>query len=318
MQRRRLNSTPLKQLHGHSNDWQKHLRAAPSLFKFLRTSCSASDEDVLMYLTEPDLWDQALGTQKSRTVDGSELTSVDHAAVTFFTSVILWFDILACASTGRKPQYDNVCAKALGPASNSRIKIQEVMGCENWVMVLIREASRLQDDIVLVNDMPYGHRRQLYRRIESIKECFRDGIRRTEIDLSDSPSPRREMAVQCTTYVFACAGLVYVSAITGADPDAPDILDGVSRAVVTFEHLAPGSWVLRGLAWPFAITGCMANSEQRSNFSGIPSRKRCHGWKSFVEIMETCWRTYYDDLNDQRKCRWLQAMEKLGRHMLFV
>jgi len=49
------------------------------------------------------------------------------------SGVIIWVDILGSASTGQRPQYSDICTKALG--DNSKLQLKVVMGCENWAMI---------------------------------------------------------------------------------------------------------------------------------------------------------------------------------------
>ena len=61
----------------------------------------------------------------------------------FFSSVIIWLDILGSTSTGLRPQYCDICTDGLG--DNSKLPLRNIIGCENWAMVLIREIAVLCD-----------------------------------------------------------------------------------------------------------------------------------------------------------------------------
>jgi hypothetical protein len=59
------------------------------------------------------------------------------------SAIIIWVDILGAAPTGKCPTYNDICTEGLG--DNSKLQLKDVMGCENWAMVVICETVVLVD-----------------------------------------------------------------------------------------------------------------------------------------------------------------------------
>lgn len=81
----------------------------------------------------PCIYGQLTATPSTENIDPNIVT-----ALSFFTSDAFWIDAISCATTGLKP-----CD--LGYLEMDRaIDFQQVMGCENWVMLEIRNIATLR------------------------------------------------------------------------------------------------------------------------------------------------------------------------------
>jgi len=236
----------------------------------------------------------------------------------FFSAVIIWFDILACVSTGRGPQYPDICADALGP--QSAIQLQYLMGCENWVMVLIREISTLDCWKKRTIDAGMLDAAELDRKADLLRERLRSGMQRINGGLSCEKATSTLPEFRQVCRIFASAAYVYLHVIVvGPDPDNPDIKWGVQEVIGAFENL-PSFMSLQGLAWPFCIAGCMACPDQMQIFRDLATRNEMSGWEwgrlhEPLAIMEKCWRSR-DNLGQYY--HWFGAMGELGWHALLV
>jgi hypothetical protein len=218
-----------------------------------------------------------------------------------------------------KPQFNNLCSKAVGPGRNSRVQLQEVMGCENWVMILIREIAMLEDKEKINHTTSIAQRLNLAKKIKSIKGNLIVGIQSFENQGFYSSSQNRESAVQCTTFIFAYASLVYL-AIATDNPDYNEIAQYVTHVIWAINRLSNFPWILRGLTWPFCISGCMAVLEQRQRFRRIAALDGCFNLRKPLQIMETYWELRDRDQHsrDQHHAPWFQAMARVGQHVLLV
>jgi hypothetical protein len=149
------------------SNWQKHLLAAPDLHIFLRTYCTPQH-----LLSDPSTFSHKHFNPDD---DGSPLTFVDHAAMEFFSSVMIYFDILGSASTGLRPQYADICAAALGE-TDSKVQLQHLVGCENWAMMIICEIAVLEDWKRQMMKDGVLSVRELVRRAGAIEERLEAGI----------------------------------------------------------------------------------------------------------------------------------------------
>lgn len=103
------------------DQWYTHLEAATNLILH-RASCSSL---ITAEETEPDV----------------------KEANMFLVGALIWSDVLACASTGRRPMLYHLLPSLIGMSKSqiSPIQMENIMGCENQVMLLISEISALQE-----------------------------------------------------------------------------------------------------------------------------------------------------------------------------
>ena len=102
------------------SNWEVHLRAASGLILLLYGVSNGSNVE-----------------QDSERLE-HDAHGVDNAALHFFTGAIIWFDTLACVSTGSHPylsEYHNqlLSEKALMSSAemrgDSKIRLDSIMGC---------------------------------------------------------------------------------------------------------------------------------------------------------------------------------------------
>jgi hypothetical protein len=306
---------------GDMKNWQKHLQAAPDLHVFLRTYCT------------PQHLLSNSRTSFHESSNQSAISFVDHAAMEFFSGVIIWFDILGSASTGLRPQYADICAAALGDV-DSKVQLQNLMGCENWAMTIIREIAVLEDWKRETASDGVVSLRELVRRASDIKQRLESGIARLTERLSQVSNVygayvknsldmcSKDLVVSSITHVFACAAQVYLSAIvSGPKPNLPEMRGNVARTLAALNAL-PGAKLIRNVVWPFCIAGCMAAHDQEPKFRDLASAvkidKHTFGtsWRA-LEVMETCWMMRRSP-ETENGTDWFTAMKKLGVHILLV
>jgi C6 transcription factor Pro1 len=307
-------------------DWRKHLLAAPDLNTFLRTYCSPRH-----LLSKPGTFFHGSFIPST---EAASLKFVDHAAMEFFSGVIIWLDILGSASTSLRPQYADICAAALGDA-NSKVQLQHLMGCENWVMTIIREIAVLEDwKKGMVSDGVLNVR-ELVRRAGDIEQRLKIGTARLTERLSQVSNRygayvknsmdecSKDLVVSRITHVFACAAQVYLNVVvSGPNPKLPEMCECVARTLNALNAL-PAAELIRNVVWPFCIAGCMATHDQEQNFRDLAFAAKIDehvfgtSWKA-AEVMETCWIMRRSPETDQNGTDWFTAMKKLGSHVLLV
>ncbi|KAG0652011.1 pestheic acid cluster transcriptional regulator 3 [Hyphodiscus hymeniophilus] len=293
---------------GGFEDWQAHLRATPDIHPFLETYCTDSSMRTISRSSRGDI------------PDLRDLSFIDHAAMEFFSSVILHLDILACASTGKGPQYADICAAALGDG-DSKVRLDRIMGCENWIMVLIREIAVLghstRKNRQLRNGLSMSEMeaaKVIERRLDSGLEQL-SGIR----SLENGTGRDCDLAVRKITEVYTHGAKLYLQVVvSGPCPQLRESISGVSSTLAALRAL-PEPNLLRKTVWPFCIAGCMARVEHRQEFRELASAVDINpsvfgsSWKA-LEVMENCWR-----LRDEGgSVDWLGAMDDLGYRVLLV
>lgn len=202
------------------------------------------------------------------------LSAGEHSAVVWVLGSFIWFDILAAASTGLKPFLK--INHQLVLSSNS-IHLEELMGGENWVVVLIFQINEL---------VSWKKETEIKGRL-SIPELLKRGARighvlqekSNELLLRESAGSGPSIsgmwgrfpksASSEITRIFILSALTYLHVvISSPNPELPEIASNVTRAIEALESLTHPS-LLRHLVWPFCITGCLASERQRRVFPAL-------------------------------------------------
>jgi hypothetical protein len=250
--------------------------------------------------------------------------------VEFFIGVITWYDILSCASTGLKPfsSFDDVDEDAF-----SLIEFDKLMGCESWMLLLIREIATLSEWKRRLEATGGLSTWELVRRAADIEMRLETGLINssghqkgsTAMDVTTNTTSSRpsDSLIREVTQVFAGGALVYLQVIiSGPHPDLPEIRQGVSRTMAALDSLTDKELV-RTLLWPVCIAGCMATEEHESYWRDLISNVSKDRWSfgypsKVLKIMEECWRL--------RKCQpgivpavdWMTAMSNLDMKVLLI
>ncbi|KAJ8065026.1 hypothetical protein OCU04_007327 [Sclerotinia nivalis] len=154
---------------GDSNDWQTHLHAARTIFMDLKDN----------FLLPVDTSNSKVETGHLKTPSSTSLSLEEDLALEFFATALVWFDGLSSVTTGMTSEYSNIYSSILR-MENGRIQLCKLMGCQNWVMVIIMEIALLAD---WKNEgESYGNlsQSQLAKRVAPIEEQLEDGIRKNQ------------------------------------------------------------------------------------------------------------------------------------------
>lgn len=265
------------------------------------------------------------------TAERSQLSSSYEIALHFFASVLTWYDILSCMSTGLQPFSD----RSYLDSGLGYIHLDQVMGCENWVMLSIMDItaladwkSRMQADGKL--SMP-----ELAARGLEIETRLENGLQKLLEALGDVPTQEKpdidldleaynsKHVISLVTRVFACSALVYLHVtILGPYPELSEIHNGVSSTIAAFRAL-PERTIIRNLTWPMCVAGCMATGEQERSFRDIATVRNtdslAFGSSSYaLDIMEECWRMRKGNAFESGTSYWKSAMTSLGLDILLV
>jgi C6 transcription factor Pro1 len=223
---------------------------------------------------------------------------------------------------------------ALG-ASDSKVQLRNIMGCENWVMILIREIAVLDDWKRRMMAGGVLSVRELVRKSGSIEERLETGIANLTANLTELVNSAKGVTadfhekiskhaiVKRATHAFACATRVYLNAvISGPNPNLLEIRDSVARTIDALAAL-PDPQLVRSVVWPFCIAGCMVGPDQEQSFRDLAFAAEINektfgtSWRA-LEVMETCWLVRQSPDINLNDCDWFGAMKRLGKHVLLV
>jgi hypothetical protein len=221
-------------------------------------------------------------------------------ALSFLVAQVLWFELLASASTGARPRMP------YRTWLNSRcIDMTDVMGCSNWIMEVIGDLATLNAQKACLEVDGFQRSRK------SAERCLLDGIE--VITRHQTPTLSTPDYV---SLAFAESALVWCRFLT-TSPDGPpnaDCQTAVRQAIETLYH-APESTPLRGLVWPICIAGSLANKSQQPMVQAIMDRTARQANTSFgncgpvMAILQHCWDAEID---------WRTAMASSSNYVLLI
>ena len=229
---------------------------------------------------------------------------------------VLWFELLASASTGLRPRMPYRTW-----LNSGCVDMTDVMGCENWIMEVIGDLATLDAQ------KPYLELDEFEESRKSAERCLLDGIeamkrQQTHVaSVPTDPNMRMNGQVECSTsdYVslaFAESAFVWCHFLSSS-PDG--ILSAgcqvaVAQAVETLNR-APESTPLRGLVWPICIAGSLASKGQQHLVEEVMDRTARQANTSFgncgpvMEIIKHCWEAQVD---------WRTAMAYNSNYVLLI
>lgn len=289
---------------GGVSDWQLHLNALASIVQSLDPRVLHPDHDV----------EESLQRQYP-----SSALRPERAAVPFLVAVVLWFDLLSCASTGTSPRlaYETIL-------HDYDINLEDVVGCQNWAMGAIGDLAALdvwKKQTLLRDDFS---NQELLARSQNIRERLEEGLASLESKsgLSSTPGDAQHSTlgnhslVYKVTRVFASAALVQLHTIVhGAFPNHPDIQLAIKTVINALEQVSDHQ-DMRGLVWPICISGCMAEASQQSIFENLILRVVSESLQDFgnsttaLLIMQKCWKLRLSDPDEQ--WNWQSTMAVMG------
>lgn len=236
------------------------------------------------------------------------LNPKDNTAIEFLLGAFISFDIISCASTRSSP-FLTLDHEAI--LEKHEINLQNIIGCENWVMILILEISKLDK---WKKDTEKSHKLsvlELVKRGSQIENILRKNLDKIDYILPDKfkEDPRSKI-----TEIFALSALTYLYVvISGPHPELKEIKENVGKTITAFNNLNDVR-LLRNLVWPFCISGCLALDEQQTFFRQLISKADVTSMTlgtcmEAFKVVEECWM-------ERKTCScsfdWVSAMNKRG------
>ncbi|KFY81646.1 hypothetical protein V500_11223 [Pseudogymnoascus sp. VKM F-4518 (FW-2643)] len=298
-----------------TENWQVHLEAAIVLFKqiFQYHGMNQSSSDISHILAQ-------MGHGSFITTpSNSSLWNADQAAFRFFSAILLVDDIVSSTSLESAPRlheyHPHLLSNDLSPEEGAPLQLENFVGCQNWVLVLVGEIAALDR---WKKDMRKGGTllmAQLVQRASVIQQQLDDGLARLKLsqgkqqqESHEHPRPidvltqyglhghKPNMLDDCTsiTRIWAYAARTYLLiVVSGWQPANLEIRSGVARTIELFSHLASHGW-LRTLAWPLCVTECLAEESQepiiRELVSSMGALQKFGTMHEALMIMENAWR----------------------------
>lgn len=286
---------------GGAEIWETHLRAANALFTALLgppATCREAWRDI----------DTAVDSL------GRKQYCANDVAAKFLSAVLVWFDILSCVSTGSRPVLHEY-HESLLTAPDPLIELDQVMGCNNEVMMLISRVATLEAWKRECREEGKLSNAKLVMKAAGIEEELENTIEKLNKEISQARNPVNEVS-----QLFATAALVYLHVmVSGFQSSLPEIEENVARALAMFKALSDRE-LIRSLVWPLCITGCLAGKEKEEEFKGLVMGMSTEVFifgsaREAYKIMEKAWERR-EDRGDG--WTWAKCMNSLGHLVLII
>ncbi|KAL6872508.1 fungal-specific transcription factor domain-containing protein [Trichoderma longibrachiatum] len=289
-----------------STDWAIHLDAAVSLFREifkLRTERDGrTDLESVLDMMQGSAWSTV--TLKHR------IWNPDQGAFLFHVAFLVFADIISATIRSSLPllrDYHPLLLHGNPGAEDPRqhLSLEQFVGCQTWILVLISDIA------ALVEGKKQGRvsRNDLLVEGNRIAEILQDGIAKLRDQLgkpvpitnplfqaySNPEAPPQAQDITSYSLIWAHATVLYLFVTTSGWQDKHGIVqENVSSALQLLDEVSSPA-VLRSLAWPFCVIGCLASSDQEGTFWKIASRMG--PFSAFgtlfeaLRIMERVWST---------------------------
>lgn len=245
---------------GHDN-WQLHLKAATATFSrgyYLQL------EELNMLRGREAIWDPEEDGERSCQPNEQK------AIFRFMGGVILWLDTISSITMGTSPALLEYHAHALSNASH--IKMENIIGCSNWVLLQIGRISSLHELKVHIASNGCPNTADWQTQAGDIRARLQEGL--TEMCLTnltlDQPVPTT-FGSPFITRMFGFAAATYLYLVTNAFDMNDEMLNLLrTEAMMVLRTQVPAE-MMHTIIFPLFIVGCIASVDEQPFFRYVLS-----------------------------------------------
>ncbi|CAN8106484.1 unnamed protein product [Discula destructiva] len=273
-----------------TNDWNVHLSAAMAIFQELFDEYG-TDKDgtpnlaAVVQTMSKRSWLEGLWTDKV-------VWHSDQGAFRFYTAALIYHDIIASTCLETPPRlrnYHNIIVSddtSQPPVEN--IRMENFFGCQGWVFLAISDIAVLdawkkenKARGTFCQNQLMDNGSLLHQRIQNgLNRLERESFKKRQFDITAvlrsyyRPDAAHQVRVDeqvSATRIWALAAMAYVSVVvTGWSAATRTTASSIAIAMQLLYGISSPA-VLRSLAWPFYVLGCLATSEQEQLFTHMAS-----------------------------------------------
>lgn len=186
----------------------------------------------------------------------------------FMSGVVIWLDVLSSVTMGTTPDTLEYHPHAL--SSSSHIKLENIMGCHNWVVMQIARIAALHSQKFLQDNCPNAV--DLTPQIEDIRAELQRGL--TELCLAsmaiDQQDPARIFPVSkppsFITRIFAISAGIYLHLVVHGYESGSEILKLMAtEAMMILRNQVPAE-MMHTIIFPLYIVGSLATGDDQAFF----------------------------------------------------
>lgn len=279
-------------------DWNVHLSAAMAIFQEIFEEYGVGDDG------RPDMVAvvQALRRLEwPNSMAGPVIWHSDQGAFRFYTAFLLFTDIVASTSLESPPRLRNyhdiivVQGDDYGPNHRApppeMIQMENFFGCQGWVLLTVSDIAVLdawKKESAATRGVGGNLSRSCYNELvehgnllqqrlqQGLARLERDSFKKRPFDITlvlrsyyrpDAANQVRIDEQISATRIWALAATAYLSiVVTGWTAATRNTSSSIALAMQILYGISSPA-VLRSLAWPFYVLGCLATKEQEQLFT---------------------------------------------------
>ncbi|KAL7902846.1 fungal-specific transcription factor domain-containing protein [Trichoderma sp. SZMC 28014] len=313
----------------HFDGYQMHLTAAATLFEEILESCRNSDRREANPLADWNAAFHCLGPPSwSAHEVGIHVPSAEQAAFQFSTSILLMDDIILSTVLSKQPRLYDYHLSLLGttpeeaPSAIMVLDLEGAVGCHNWVLLQIGRIATLDSWKKRRKEAENLNVMELARQAEVIRDALNTKLLETSETLSlyanrDNDTGQCVAAIRgfrkpahclpsdacIATQIWSHAAIIYLSVVvSGWQPYNALVRHSVQSMVrlLTCDLSSSSRGLLRSMAWPLFVAGCMADNAQELCFRALmsdPVLKSSTAIQEALLTMESIWKIRDTDKN---------------------
>ncbi|KAG5957510.1 hypothetical protein E4U58_005927 [Claviceps cyperi] len=232
-------------LTGESDAWRMHLRGAIEMYRCAMTGGTRHAKQT----------EEALAILRSSMPSEGEAADLceDVSSMRFMSSAVLWLDIVGSVTEGAEPRLLSMHDQDLGTGSG--IRLEEVMGCQNQVMVQLARIAALQATWKSVEVSANGY------EVADIQNALHRAHRDSLALMQEEHAPQRRICrtIAIVSIMFCHAAGVYLHLITNGFRD-DHTLQQLTADAMPFLRTEVTAELTTGLVCPLFIIGCAATT----------------------------------------------------------
>lgn len=266
-----------------TTEWNIHITAAISLFREILELCEQNhdgraDINSIMAMMQRPGWPTETSNHRR--------WNSDQSAFRFHIAFLIFADIISATTLGDAPRlsefYSLLIKDKTGAAHpNQLLELRSFIGCEGWILFTVADITTLakgkRQGRMSLNDVLFEGNK--------VGEKLESGIANLKAK-SKHPMP----AMACThayvnseallqsadtipfSLIWAHAAVLYLFVTTSGWQEEHQIVrENVACALNLLQEVSLPA-ILRGLAWPFCVIGCLAAADQEEDFRQIASK----------------------------------------------
>jgi hypothetical protein len=218
--------------------------------------------------------------------------TAEVANLRFLIGTLIWLDITSSITTGTTPRLSGYHSHTITP--NSQIKLEKIMGCENWAMSIIGRISILHENKIKALELQGNVVcSEFEQALISTREEIQQHLERLAVEDLDIPEFRFIDSTAFITHVFASMALIYLHLITFGFQH----LESIGRACEskTLLHGLIPSGVNAALICPLFVIGAATKEEDEPFFRNFFSHSALmppalQHRRRILPILEEIWR----------------------------